>query len=138
MNAPRLLAALFATTAAFAAENTAPKISATEAAKLVDSGKAVLVDCREPAEWADSGVAKPAVLLPKSDFDGDQRQWKEFLAENKGKQVLVYCRSGGRAGAVATALQKQGVQAASVGGLKDWTAAGLPTRQPEAAKPAKK
>lgn len=138
MNAPRLLAALLATTAAFAAENTAPKISATEAAKLVDSGKAVLVDCREPAEWADSGVAKPAVLLPKSDFDGDQKQWKEFLAANQGKQVLVYCRSGGRAGTIAAALNKQGVQAANVGGLKDWTAAGLPTRKPEAAQPAKK
>jgi rhodanese-related sulfurtransferase len=134
MNAPRLLAALFATTAAFAAENTAPKISASEAAKLVESGKAVLVDCREPAEWKDSGVAQPAVLLPKSDFDGEQKQWKEFLAKNKGKQVIVYCRSGGRAGAVASALNKQGVSAASVGGLKDWTAAGLPTRQAEAKK----
>lgn len=129
MNAPRLLAALLATTAAFAADTTAPKISATEAAKLVESGKAVLVDCREPAEWKESGVAEPAVLLPKSDFDGEQKQWKEFLAQNKGKQVLVYCRSGGRAGTVASALAKQGVNAANVGGLKDWTAAGLPTRK---------
>lgn len=138
MNAPRLLAALFATTAAFAAENTAPKISPAEAAKLVESGKAVLVDCREPAEWADSGVAKPAVLLAKSDFDGEQKQWKEFLAANQGKQVILYCRSGGRAGTVATALQKQGVTAASVGGFKDWTAAGLPTRQAETSKSPKK
>lgn len=129
MNAPRLLSALLATTAAFAAETTAPKISPAEAAKLVESGKAVLVDCREPAEWSDTGVAKPAVLLPKSDFDGEQKQWKEFLAQNKGKQVIVYCRSGGRAGAIASALSKEGVSAASAGGMKDWTAAGLPTRK---------
>src|SRR5688572_6448211 len=128
MKTPRLLAALFATTAAFAAE-TAPKISPAEAAKLVESGKAVLVDCREPAEWQQDGVAKPAVLLPKSDFDGEQKQWKEFLAQNKDKQVIIYCRGGGRAGAVAAALNKQGVTASSVGGLKDWTAAGLPTRK---------
>ena len=133
MNTPRFLAALLATTAAFAAETAAPKISATEAAKLVESGKAVLVDCREPAEWAESGVAKPAVLLPKSDFDGEQKKWKEFLAANQDKQVLVYCRSGGRAGTVASALAKQGVRAANVGGLKDWTAAGLPTRPAEGA-----
>ena len=133
MNTPRFLAALLATTAAFAAETAAPKISATEAAKLVESGKAVLVDCREPAEWAESGVAKPAVLLPKSDFDGEQKKWKEFLAANQDKQVLVYCRSGGRAGTIATALAKQGVSAANVGGLKDWTAAGLPTRPAEGA-----
>jgi rhodanese-related sulfurtransferase len=130
MKTPRLLVLFFATVAAaFAADKAAPKIAASEAAKLVESGKAVLVDCREPSEWKDGGVAKPAVLLPKSDFDGDQKQWKEFLAQNKGKQVIVYCRAGGRASAVATALEKQGVKAASVGGLKDWTAAGLPTRQ---------
>ncbi len=131
MNTPRLLAALLATaTVAFAAA-AAPKIAPAEAAKLVASGKAVLVDCREPAEWKDSGVAKPAVLLPKSDFDGEQKQWKEFLAQNKGKQIIVYCRTGSRSGAVASALAKQGVNTANAGGLKDWTAAGLPTRKVE-------
>jgi hypothetical protein len=29
-----------------------PKIDAAAAAKLVAEGKAVLVDCREPSEWA--------------------------------------------------------------------------------------
>lgn len=131
MKLPRLLALLVSlVTSAFAAD-AAPKISAADAAKLVESGKAVLVDCREPAEYAENGVAKPAVLLPKSDFDGDKKKWTEFLAQNKGKQVILYCRSGGRAGAVATALKQQGVDAANAGGLKDWTAAGLPTRKAE-------
>lgn len=121
-----ILAALFVTCAAFAAD--AKKIAPKDAAKLVAEGKAVLVDCREPAEWEASGVAAPAVLLPKSDFDGDQKQWKEFLAQNAGKQILVYCRSGGRSGTVASALAQKGVNAANVGGLKDWTDAGLPTR----------
>ena len=66
--------------------------------------------------------------MSKSDFDGEQKQWKEFLAKNKGKQIILYCRGGGRAGAVANALAEKGVSAANVGGLKDWTAAGLPTR----------
>ncbi len=131
MNLPRLLA-LLASCAACAFAADAPKIPATDAAKLVAEGKAVLVDCREPAEWKDSGVAAPAVLLPKSDFDAEQKQWKAFLEQNKGKQILVYCRSGGRAGAVAKALNEQGVKAANVGGLKDWTAAGLPTRAADA------
>lgn len=115
-------------------------MSATEAAKLVADGKAVLVDCREPAEWKDTGVAAPAVLLSKSDFDGDQKQWKAFLAKNSGKQLLVYCRSGARSGAVASALAEKGIKAANVGGLKNWTDAGLPLRAadapPVAAKPA--
>ena len=116
----------------------ASKIAPADAAKLVDQGKAVLVDCREPGEWKESGVAAPAVLLPKSDFDGDQKQWKEFLAKNEGKQVFVYCRGGGRASTVAKALAEKGVKAASIGGLKDWTEAGLPTRAADAPKAASK
>jgi rhodanese-related sulfurtransferase len=126
------LAALLLSCSLSAAD--APKVAPAEAAKLIAEGKAVLVDCREPAEWGANGVAAPAALLPKSDFDGDQKQWKEFLAKNAGKQVFVYCRSGGRAGTVASALAEKGVKAASVGGLKDWTQAGLPTRAADAPK----
>lgn len=134
----KLLAALslLLATAAFAFAADAPKIAPQDAAKLVAEGQAVLVDCREAAEWADGGVAAPAVLLPKSDFDGDKKQWKEFLAKNQGKQIIVYCRSGGRSGAVAKALNEQGVKATNAGGFKDWVGAGLPTRTVEAAKSA--
>jgi rhodanese-related sulfurtransferase len=133
MNMLRALIALFAIPAlALAAE--APKVTPAEAAKLVSEGKAVLVDCREPSEWKESGVAAPAELLAKSDFDGDQKQWTEFLAKNPGKQVLVYCRGGGRSQTVANALAAKGVKAANVGGLKDWTAAGLSTRAVDAPK----
>jgi rhodanese-related sulfurtransferase len=134
MNLTRTLLALCAlSVSAIAAD--APKIRPVDAAKLVSEGKAVLVDCREPREWKSTGVAEPAVLLAKSDFDGDQKQWKEFLAKNEGKQVLVYCGSGGRSGTIAKKLNEKGVSAANVGGLKDWTAAGLPTRPVDPAKP---
>jgi rhodanese-related sulfurtransferase len=118
---------LFAFTTACVAE--APKIAPTEAAQLVASGKAVLVDCREPAEWNETGVAAPAVLLAKSDFDGEKKQWTEFLAKNRDKQVIVYCRTGRRSGAIATALAEQGIQAVNAGGMKDWSDAGLPVRK---------
>ncbi len=127
------LCASITTAVAFAAD--APKVTAQDAARLVAEGKAVLVDCREPAEWKDGGVAAPAALLSKSDFDGEQKQWKAFLEKNKGKQIIVYCRSGGRAGTVAAALNAKGHTASSVGGLKDWTAAGLPTRAADAPAP---
>ena len=74
------------------------KIAPADAAKLVADGKAVLVDVREPAEWAATGVAAPAVLLAKSDFDGAQKEWKPFLDKNAGKEIILYCRSGHRAG----------------------------------------
>ncbi len=119
--------------AVFAAE--VPKITPQDAAALVTAGKAVLIDVREPAEWAESGVAAPAVLLPKSDFDGDQKLWKDFLAKSGDKQLILYCRSGHRAGVVGAALAGKGLRTATAGGFKDWEAAGLPTRKVEAAKP---
>ncbi len=107
------------------------KISPADAAKLVAQGKAVLVDVREPTEWAESGVAAPAVLLPKSEFDdGQQGDWKEFLAKVGDTQIITYCRSGRRADAVAAALEKQGHKVANAGGFNDWQKAGLPTRKP--------
>lgn len=112
---------------AFAAD--VQKISPTEAAKLVADGKAVLVDVREASEWAETGVATPAVLLAKSDFDGAQKDWKPFLEKNAGKEIILYCRSGKRAGTVGAALAEQGVKVANAGGLSDWAAAGLPVRK---------
>lgn len=127
----RLLATiLFASVlTAFAAE--VPKIEPAAAAKLVAEGKAVLVDCREPAEWADTGVVEGAALLAKSDFDGAQTEWKAFLEKNAGKEIIIYCRSGGRAGTVAAALAEKGVKTANAGGFKAWAAAGQPTRKVE-------
>lgn len=122
-----LLAALFAFPAALLAAD-APKISAADAAKLVASGKAVLVDVREAAECQETGLAGPALHLPKSDFDGAQKEWKDFLAKVGDKQVITYCRSGGRAGTIAAALNAKGIKAASAGNLKAWQDAGLPVR----------
>ena len=118
-----------ATTLAFAAEVAV--IKPADAAKLVAEGKAVLVDVREPAEWIETGVAAPAVLLPKSDFDGPQKEWRKFLDQVGGKQVILYCRSGRRSGVIAAALAEKGVKVANAGGFKAWADAGLPTRKPE-------
>ncbi len=113
------------------ASSGAPKISAAEAAKLVQDGKAVLVDIREPNEWKETGVAEPAVLLPKSDFDAGKAQWTPFLDKVGDKQVILYCRSGGRAGVVGKALAEKGVKVSNAGGFKEWSEAGLPTRKVE-------
>jgi rhodanese-related sulfurtransferase len=104
-------------------------ITPAAAAKLVAEGKAVLVDVREPTEWAETGVAAPAVLLPKSEFDANLiGAWKDFLTKIGDKEIITYCRSGKRAGVVAAELAKQGHKVANAGGFKDWQAAGLPVR----------
>ncbi len=129
---------LFALLSLFSALTAAevPTLTPAEAAKLVADGKAVLIDVREPSEWADTGVAAPAVLLPKSEFDaGRAGDWKDFLAKVGDKQIITYCRSGRRSGAVAEALAKEGHKVANAGQFEAWKAAGLPTRL--ATEPAK-
>ncbi len=126
---PLLLATL--SLFSFAAAAEVPAISPADAAKLVAEGKAVLIDVREPSEWADTGVAAPAMLLPKSEFDAGQiGDWKDFLAKVGDKQIITYCRSGKRSGAVAEALAAKGHKVANAGGFKGWQDASLPVRKP--------
>lgn len=126
---PPLLSALAFSSVLAATE--VPAIVPAEAAKLVAAGKAVLIDVREPSEWVETGVAAPAVLLPKSEFDaGLTGDWKDFLAKVGDRQIITYCRSGRRSGAVAAALAEKGHPVANAGGFHAWKEAGLPTRKP--------
>lgn len=108
---------------------SAERITAQQAAALIEQGQAVLVDVREPAEWKQTGVAAPAELLAKSDFDGARRAWAPFLERHgKDKTLLLICRSGRRSGIVADALAAEGYKTLNVGAFSDWAAAGLPVR----------
>jgi rhodanese-related sulfurtransferase len=119
---------------AFAAEKV-EHIAPTDAARLVAAGQAVLVDIREPAEWLQTGVAEPAVLLPKSEFDdGMLGEWRRFLKNIGEKKIILYCRSGRRAADLGAALAERGYKVVNAGGFKDWTAAGLPVRKYEGKK----
>jgi rhodanese-related sulfurtransferase len=89
----------------------------------------VLIDVREPDEWAD-GVAEPALLCSFSDLRGDRAQWKAVLEANRGKELIVYCASGARSGIVAGMLRKEGFNVVNAGGFGAWRSAGLPVRTP--------
>ena len=128
------LVGFFLASSVVALASDVQKLTPAQAAQRVADGQAVLVDVREPAEWAQSGVATPAVLLPMSDFNGDQKLWKPFLEKNAGKEIIVYCRSGNRSGLVAGKLAEQGKSVANAGAFKDWEAAGLPVRKVESAR----
>lgn len=100
-----------------------------DAAQRISDGSAVLVDVREPSEWAETGVAEPAYLLSKSSLEDGSGEWKSFLAQNKEKEIYLICRSGSRAGQIARALTQQGLRATNLGGFSAWKKAGLPTRE---------
>jgi len=106
------------------------RVAPTEAAQLVREKKAVLVDVREPSEWA-GGVAQKAVLLPLSDLTGPRRQWQPFLSQVDGREIILYCHSGSRCGFAARILSAEGFHVANAGTLRAWHRAGLPVCRPK-------
>ena len=104
-----------------------PSITPAEAAARVAAGTAVLIDVREPGEWA-GGVAEPALLCSLSDLRGARAQWKSVLEANRDKELILYCASGARSGMAAGMLRKEGFNAVNCGGFGGWRGAGLPVR----------
>jgi rhodanese-related sulfurtransferase len=120
MNLFKMLKALF---------TSAPRLAPLECAPRVRAGEAILIDVREPGEWS-SGVAERAVLLSLTDLTGGRSQWKPFLTANSGKELLLYCASGGRSGMAARILTAEGFRTANTGGLGEWIDAGWPVVKP--------
>ena len=92
-------------------------VSATEAVELA-AGASVLVDVREPWEWA-LGHAPGAISLPMSQLE---QRHDELPAD---ATLLVVCHSGVRSLQVTDALARAGYHAINVdGGMVAWHAAG--------------
>jgi rhodanese-related sulfurtransferase len=123
-----LFSQLFSFFTSFAASGVR-SVAPREAARLVREKKAVLVDIREPTEWA-GGVAQKAALLPLSDLTGPRRLWRPFLEQVGGREIILYCRSGSRCGLAARILAGEGFTTASAGTLRAWDRAGLPVCKP--------
>ena len=108
-----------------------PQVRSDELKTALKASTAVLVDVREPSEWAATGTAKDAALLPLSDLRGERRQWKPFLEQHRGKQLFLYCQSGARSSMAAAQLRREGFNARNAGSLAALDRAGWPrSRQP--------
>ena len=88
---------------------------------LLDHGKLLLIDVREPAEFAVERI-HGAVLYPLSTFDASA------LPHDWARRVVFYCGSGKRSLAAAEKRLAAGNdQAAHMGGgITAWKRAGLP------------
>ncbi len=97
-------------------------VPTSEAVRLMNREKAVLIDVREAAEYA-AGHAVGARSVPLAGLDGARE-----LPANKALPVLVMCASGSRASRAAAQLRKAGYEKAHVvaGGMSAWREAGLP------------
>jgi len=93
-----------------------PDITVEELKSLRDRGEAiVLVDVREPREWAISDLAD-SVKIPL----GTLPQSLEKLA--KEDDIVVYCRSGARSGNAVQFLMQNGFERVRnlAGGINKW------------------
>lgn len=95
-----------------------PGIDPAVAALLSDSGDALLLDVREDDEWA-AGHSPNALHLPLGQLDP--------AAVPAGTPVIAICRSGARSSRAAATLAAAGIKVSNLnGGMKAWSAAGLP------------
>jgi rhodanese-related sulfurtransferase len=106
-----------------------PRLHPADCAERIRSGTIILIDVREPDEWAE-GVAERAALLPLSDLNGPRTHWKPFLETAANRELVLYCRAGGRSMIAAKVLATEGFRTANGGAFSDWADAGWPTVTP--------
>lgn len=100
----------------------AGSVSTSEAVRLINREKGVLVDVSEPNEFAASHAAG-ARNVPVGQVEGSKD-----IPSNKQVPILLMCPSGARAGRAAALLRKAGYEKATAvaGGTKAWAEAQLP------------
>ena len=96
------------------------ELSAQQLAKLMKEEKVLLIDVREPDEYAAQRIPG-ALLYPLSTFDATT------LPPDHPRRVVFHCGSGKRSAKAAAARLAAGATHAAhlVGGIGAWTAAGL-------------
>jgi rhodanese-related sulfurtransferase len=105
-------------------------VSTTEAVRMINREKAIVIDVGEPAEYAAGHVAG-ARSLPFGSIDSAKPGSKDGakgLPANKASPLIVVCPTGARASRAVGMLRKLGyanVQSMA-GGLRAWRDANLP------------
>src|SRR5512144_2599446 len=96
--------------------------------RLQAGARYILLDVREDSEWA-SGHLPGAHHLGRGILE---REIERAIPE-KDAPIVLYCGAGYRSALAADNLQKMGYGNVHSldGGLRDWTARGLPTAKPE-------
>jgi rhodanese-related sulfurtransferase len=101
-------------------------LNAAEVSVLLNAGAIMLIDVREPAEYASERIPG-ALLYPLSTFD------VTFLPTDGSRRVIFHCGSGKRSLAAAERYASANQRSASHmgGGIAAWKLAGLPVISPK-------
>lgn len=102
------------------------RVSASDAVQLINKHDAVVVDIREPNEFAAAHIINSR-NVPLKEIDSRVKE----LARFKEKPVIVACDNGNRSRGGAATLRKLGFTQVYnlAGGLGAWQQAGLPTEK---------
>ncbi len=108
---------------------SASGLGTLEATQLMNSKNALVLDVREPDEYA-AGTITGSRNIPLSAI----AQRAGELSKHKAKPVVVICQSGQRSAKATGQLQKEGFTEVYnlSGGINAWKQAGLPLVQPGA------
>lgn len=113
----------------FVFANSVESIKPVDAQKMQQEKKAIIVDVRE-ADEIKEGMVKGASIAPLSTMKEKKDEWEKIVSTlPKDKTIVVYCRSGHRAGIVGEELQKKGFHVLNMGGFESWQKAGLPVEK---------
>ena len=107
-----------------AANAAVPKITSDQASDMIKKGNTLVVDVRDAPEVAASGKIAGAVNVSRGmlEFRADPESPYHDKNFEKGKTVILYCASGGRAALAGKLLKDLGYDNVyNLGGLKDWT-----------------
>jgi rhodanese-related sulfurtransferase len=109
------------------AQAAAPSVSLEQTREALEKSSAVVVDIREPSEQA-AGVAKGALLIPMGQLEKRMGE----VAKSKSDPIILVCATQNRSAKIAETLQAAGYTNVSYvqGGMKQWTARGLPLVKP--------
>ena len=104
-----------------------PTIDVTEAdrRRREDDASPLVIDVREPNEFATVRLEEGVALVPLSQF---AQRWQELPRD---RPLLLMCAAGGRSAAATAHLLRNGyTDVANVaGGITQWERAGLPDKK---------
>lgn len=99
------------------------KVSVLQATQLINQGKSVILDVRDPAAFA-AGHLRDAKNIPLNELPNRLGELDKF----KSKTVIAVCQTGVQSAKAAAQLKKAGFNEAFSlnGGVAAWQAQGLP------------
>lgn len=112
------------------AKNEIVEIDISDVEKISQNGSQLIVDVREPAEYAE-GHIKGAINVPRGvlEFRADPTYPGNIPSLcDKSASITLYCKSGARSALAAQTLKVLGYKAVSsmAGGFVAWESANLP------------